>query len=180
LAGEEMSDDYDIRLKQVQERNDLILGHFVHVWRGRVSDDTLYQHVLNIQNFTDRYLNYSAEADQLRSADQISAWEVYDFIVDWLPRKCWVDSERRVKSYLASFKKYVQFMGEYNYLPSEVVADIVQMIKEERQEMIETVITYWDEPEERESPEAFRARMQDLVERWKAIHQETKKGTQDP
>ncbi len=172
-----MSDDYDVRLKQIQERNDFILGHFVHVWRGRVSDDTLYQHILNIQNFTDRYLNYYADADQMRSADQITAWDVYDFITDWLPRKCWVDSERRVKSYLASLKKYVQFMGEqeHGYLPSEVAADVIQRLKEERQEMIEAVVTYWDEPDERESPEAFQARMQELEERWKAIHQESKK-----
>ena len=76
--------------------------------------------------------------------------------------------------------KVRQFMGEYNHLSSEVMADIVHMLKEERQEMIETVVTYWDEPEERESPEAFRARMQDLVERWKAIHQESEKGAQGP
>jgi len=30
-----------------------------------------------------------------------------------------------------------------------------------------------------QAPEAFQARMQELVERWKAIHQESKKGTQD-
>ncbi len=171
-----MSDDYDIRLKQIQEHNDSILGHFIHVWRGRVSDDTLYQHVLNIQNLTDHYLNYSdVEADELRSGGQITAWTVYDFITDWLPRKCWVDSERRVKGYLASFKKYVQFMGEHNYMAAEAVADIVHTLKEDRQEMIETVVTYWDEPDERESLEAFQARMQKLVERWKALPQESKK-----
>lgn len=87
-----MSDDYDVRSEQVQERNDFILGHFIHVWRGRVSDETLYQHVLNIQGFTDYYLNYSAEADELRSGDQITSWDVYDFVTDWLPRKCWVTS----------------------------------------------------------------------------------------
>jgi hypothetical protein len=136
-----MSDDYDVRLKQVQERNDLILGHFVHVWRGRVSDETLYQHVLNIQGFTDHYLNYSAEADELRSGDQITSWDVY------------------------------------GYLSPEAAAEIIERLKEDRQEMIESAVTYYDEPEEEESPEAFQARMQDLVERWKTIHQESKKET---
>ena len=172
-----MNDDYDVRLKQVQERNDFILGHFVHVWRGRVSDETLYQHVLNIQGFTDRYLNYSAEADELRSGDQITSWDVYDFVTDWLPRKCWVTSERRIKSYLASFKKYVKFLEEYDYLSPEAAAEIIERLKEDRQEMIRSAVTYYDEPEEEESPEAFQARMQDLVERWKTIHQESKKET---
>ena len=117
-----MSDAYDARLKQIQERNDLILGHFVHTWRGRLADDTLYQHVLNIQRFTGGRLNHSREADQLRSVDQITAADVYDFITDWLPRKSWVDSERRVKSHLASIKKYVQFMAEQGYMPTDVAA----------------------------------------------------------
>jgi hypothetical protein len=168
-----MGDDYDDRLKQVRERNDFILGHFIHVWRGRISDDTLYQHVLNIQSFTDIYLNYYAGADELHSGDQASAWKVYDFITDWLPRKCWIDSERRVKIYLASLKKYVRFMGEQGYMPVETAAEIVHALEEERQEMIEAIVTYWDEPDESESPEAFQARMQELVERWEAIHQES-------
>lgn len=177
--GADKRHPYDVCLKQVQERNDLILGHFVHVWRGRVSDDTLYRHVLNIQSFTDYYLNYSAEADELRSGDQITAWDVYDFVTDWLPRKCWVTSERRVKSYLASFKKYVKFMEEYDYLSPEVAANIIQTLKEERQVMIRSAVTYYDEPDEAESPEAFRARMQELVEQWKAIHQESRKEAQE-
>jgi hypothetical protein len=41
--------------------------------------------------------------------------------------------------------------------------------------MIETVVMYWDEPDEHESPGAFQAGMKKLVERWKAIHQESKR-----
>lgn len=165
-----MSDDYDVRLKQVQERNDFILGHFVHVWRGRVSDDTLYQHVLNIQHFSDNYLNRSAEiADELRSVDQITAWKVYDFITDWLPRKCWVSSERRVKSYLASFKKIFKFMGEHGCMSAETVADVLEMLEEERQEMIRSVVTYYDEPDESQSPEAFQARLKEIEALWMSL-----------
>ena len=47
-----MSDAYDARLKQIEERNNLILGHFVHTSRGRLADDTLHQHVLNIQHLS--------------------------------------------------------------------------------------------------------------------------------
>ena len=174
-----MTDDHDDRLKQIQERNNIILGHFVHVWRGRISDDTLYEHVLNIQTFTDTYLNYYAEAGGLCSADQATAWRVYDFVTDWLPRKCWVDSERQIKNYLASLKKYVQFMGEQGYMPAETAEEILQMLKEERQEMIKAAVTYGDEPDESESPEAFQARMQELVERWKALSQESKTGHEE-
>jgi hypothetical protein len=174
-----MSDAYDARSKEIQKRNDLILGHFVHTWHGRLADDTLYQHVLNIQHFTGGHLNYSREADQLRSVDQITAGDVYDFITDWLPRKSWVDSERRVKSYLASIKKYVQFMAEQGYMPTDVAADILRTLKEEREDMIRAAVTYFDEANEDESPEAFRAQLKDLEARWAALfpHKRSEKGT---
>ncbi len=177
-----MSDDYDARLKQIQERNDLILGHFVHTWQGRLADDTLYQHVLNIQHLTGGHLNYSRAADDLRSVEQITAGDVYDFITDWLPRKSWVDSERRIKSYLASIKKYVQFMAEQRYMPAEVAADILRTLKEEREDMIRAAVTYADEPAEDESPAAFRAQLKDLEARWAAIspHKGSGKGKASP
>lgn len=36
-----MSDDYEVRLQRVRERNKCIIGHFVHIWRGRISDVAL-------------------------------------------------------------------------------------------------------------------------------------------
>jgi site-specific recombinase XerD len=162
-----MTDDY-ARLKRIQGRNDLILGHFVHTWQRRLADDTLYQHVLNIQRFTGGHLNYSRTASELRSVDQITAGDVYNFITEWLPRKSWVNSERRIKSYLASIRKYVQFMAEYGYMPADVAADILRTLKEEREAMIRAAVTY-DESAEDESPEAFRARLKDLEARWAAL-----------
>jgi hypothetical protein len=164
-----MNEEYDSRLRQVKERNQFIVGHFVHTWRGRISDDTLYQHVLNIEHFANNYLNYSAEADELRSVDQTVVWNVYDFVTDWLPRKSWVDSARRIKNYLASFNKLYKFMAEQGYMPAEGAADVLELLKEERQQMIEAAVTYYDEPEEEQSPEAFQAEMRDLVARWKAL-----------
>jgi hypothetical protein len=174
-----MSDDYDARLKHIQERNDLILGHFVHTWQGHLADDTLYQHVLNIQHLTGGHLNYGRAADEIRSVDQITAGDVYAFITDWLPRKSWVDSERRIKSYLASIKKYVQFMAEQEYMPASVAADILRTLKEERDDMIRAAVTYYDEPIEDESPEAFRAQLKDLEARWAALspHKGPENGT---
>lgn len=168
-----MSDDYEVRLQQIQERNKLIIGHFVHTWRGRISDDTLYQHVTNIEYFVDGHLNYYADTDGLRSLDQVTGWKLYDFITDWLPRKGLVTSARRVKSYLASFNKLFKFMGEHGYMEPEDAAEVLDLLKEDRQLMIEAVVTY-DDPIEDQSPEEFQAHLQGLVDRWKAIHQESK------
>ena len=67
-------------------------------------------------------------------------------------------------------------MRRSGYMAAETVTDIVHTLKEDRQEMIDTIVTCWDEPDERESPEPFQAPIQELVERWKAIHQEPEKG----
>ena len=166
-----MSDDYEVRLQQVRERNKLIVGHFVHTWRGRISDDVLYQHVMNIEYFANGHLNYCADADSLRSLDQVTGWKVYDFITDWLPRKGLVSSARRVRSYLASFNKLFKFMGEHGYMEPEDAAKVLDLLKEDRQLMIDTVVTY-DDPIEDQSPEPFQAHLQELVERWKSLPRE--------
>jgi len=169
-----MSDDhYEVRLQQVRERNKLIIGHFVHTWRGRISDNTLYQHVMNFEYFANGHLNYYADTDELRSLDQVTGWMVYDFITDWLPRKGLVTSARRVKSYLASFNKLFKFMGEHGYMEPEDAAEVLDLLKEDRQLMIDAVVTY-DDPIKDQSPEEFQAHLQELVERWKSICQESK------
>jgi len=168
------NNDYDARLKQIQERNDSILGHFVHTWKGRISDDALYQHVLNIQHLTGGHLIDRRTADELRSVDQITDWDVYDFITDWLPRKSWVDSERRIKSYLATLKKFVEFMAEHGYMPADRAASILRTLKEERDDMIRAAVTYFGESAEDQSPEVFRAQLHDLEVRWTALARKDK------
>ncbi len=135
-----MDDNFDIDIQQlsVEDRNKFILGHFVHTWRGRISDDTLYQHVLNIEYFMDSYLSYCVVGvhDEPRSVDQVSGYDVYDFFTDylvyyeplkrldeaddgdvftflssWFPRKAMWANETNVKSYLASFKKFFKWIG---------------------------------------------------------------------
>jgi hypothetical protein len=171
-----MADTSTMQHVSVEDRNACVLGHFVHIWRGRLSDNTLAQHVLNIQYFMEAYLSYGVSGvhDAPRSVDQVTAYDVYSFITDWLPRKGLVVSARRVKSYLASLTKLYQLMGEHHYIPPEQAADIVQTLKLDRQEMIEAVLTYDDEPDESQSTdEAFFAQ---LRERWQSIPPDTSKG----
>lgn len=104
---------------------------------------------------------------------------MYDFITDWLPRKGLVVSARRVESYLASFNKLFKFMGDHGYMEPEGAAEVLDMLKGDRQLMIDAVVTY-DDPIEDQSPEEFQAHLQELVERWKSIHQESKKDAQSP
>ncbi|MCP4537476.1 MAG: hypothetical protein GY832_10050 [Chloroflexi bacterium] len=168
-----MNDDYEIRLQQVRERSRLIIDHFARTWQGRISDDVLNQHITNIEYFASGHLTYSADADNLRSLDQVTGWKMYDFITDWLPRKGLVVSAHRVKSYLATFDKLFKFMGVHGYMEPENAAKVLEMLKEDRQSMIDAVVTY-DDPIEEQSLEEFQAHMQGLVGRWKTVHQQAK------
>ena len=134
-----------------------------------MSDDVLYRHALNIQHFAGWHLTYYCAADELRSVDQVTARDVYDFITDWLPRKSWVDSERRIKSYLATLKRYVQFMAEHEYMRADVATSILRMIRQDREDMIRTAVTYYDEPQKKPSSEALDAQLRDLEARWAAL-----------
>ncbi len=170
-----MGNDYNIDIKQLsaEDRNKFILGYFVQTWRGHISDDTLYQHILNIQYFIDSYLSYCVVGvhDKPRSVDQVSGYEVYDFITDWLPRKGLVVSARRVKSYLASFNKLYKLMGEQGYMPAKVAEDILHTIKWDRQAMIEAVVHYDDEqPDEDDFMESFLIGVKELEAQLYALH----------
>ncbi len=163
-----MDDNFDIDIQQlsVEDRNKFILGHFVHTWRGRISDDTLYQHVLNIEYFMDSYLSYCVVGvhDEPRSVDQVSGYDVYDFFTDylvyyeplkrldeagdddvftflssWFPRKAMWANETNVKSYLASFKKSFKWMGETERISDETVIEVLDTLKENREEFLEAV-----------------------------------------
>jgi hypothetical protein len=45
----------------------------------------------------------------------------------------------------------------------------LRTLKEEREDMIRAAVTYFDEPTEDESPEAFQAKLKDLEARWAAL-----------
>ena len=124
----------------------------------------------------DAYLSYCVIGvhDEPRSVDQVTAYDVYRFITDWLPRKGLVVSARQVKSHVASLTKLYQFVATHGYMPPEKSAAILEMMKVDRQEMIETVLTYDDEPDESQSTDdAFLAQ---LTERWKSIPPDASKG----
>jgi hypothetical protein len=53
-----------------------------------------------------------------------------------------------------------------------VATSILQTIKQDRETMIHAAVTYYDEPEEDQSPEAFRAQLYDLEARWAALARE--------
>ncbi len=64
------------------------------------------------------------------------------FLADWFPRKALWASATSVKSYCASFKKFFQWMAETLRVSPEVVAGVLDTLKEDRDAFLRKVADY--------------------------------------
>ena len=130
------TDSYDARVKAIRAYNQPILENF-RAWleQSGLSEKTVENHVDNIDFFT-HYLVYYEPLTKLDEADGSDVWM---FLTDWFPRKALWSSVTSVKSYIASFKKFFNWLGETGRISSEVVADVLTRLKEGRDEFLEAV-----------------------------------------
>jgi site-specific recombinase XerD len=128
--------DYDVRVRAIQAYNQPILDGF-ESWleQSGLSEKTVETHVSNIDFFT----NYLVYYEPLKKLDEADSGDVWMFLADWFLRKALWASITSVKSYLASFKKFFQWMGETGHVSPETVADVLDTLKEDRGEFLERV-----------------------------------------
>ena len=127
---------YDEQVRAIKAYNQPILEDF-RAWleQSGLSEKTVENHVDNIDFFT-HYLVYYEPLTKLDEADGSDVWM---FLTDWFPRKAMWSSVTSVKSYLASFKKFFNWLGEAGRISPEVVADVLTTLKEGRNEFFEAV-----------------------------------------
>jgi site-specific recombinase XerD len=127
---------YDAQVQAIQSYNRPILDGF-RAWleQAGLAEKTIKNHVDNIDFFT-HYLVYN---DPLEKLDEADGSDVRMFLTDWFPRKALWASVTSVKSYVASFKKFFQWMGETGRVSLEIVADVLATLKEGRDEFLEAV-----------------------------------------
>ena len=127
---------YDERVRAINSYNKPILEDF-RAWlkQSALSEKTVENHVDNIDFFT-HYLVYYEPLTKLDEADGSDIWM---FLTDWFPRKAMWSSVASVKSNIASFKKFFNWLGETGRISPEVVADVLTTLKEGRNEFFEAV-----------------------------------------
>ena len=127
---------YDERVQAINSYNQPILEDF-RAWlkQSGLSEKTVENHVDNIDFFT-HYLVYYEPLTKLDEADGSDIWM---FLTDWFPRKAMWSSVASVKSNIASFKKFFNWLGETGRISPEVVADVLTTLKEGRNEFFEAV-----------------------------------------
>ena len=124
------ADTYEQRIQAIQLANQPILDGFEKsLKQAGLSEQTVKAHVGNIQ-FFGRYLLWDGYS--LRRLDEASEGDVYDFLEDWFPRKALWASVSSMKIYLASFKKFSQWMGATGLVSPETAEDVLATLKDSR------------------------------------------------
>jgi site-specific recombinase XerD len=133
------AESYDARVQAIRAYNQPILDDF-RAWleQSGFAEKTIKAHVDNIDFFTE-YLVYSFPLEKLDEADGSDVWM---FLTDWFPRKAMWASVTSVKSNIASFKKFFQWMGETGRVSLETVADVLSTLKEGRDQFLEAADTF--------------------------------------
>jgi site-specific recombinase XerD len=128
--------DYETQVKEIKKLNAPILCEFQKsLEKAALAKKTVKSHIDNIDFFAE-YLVYYEPLQRLDEADD---GDVSSFLMDWFPRKALWASPSSTRSYLASFKKFFQWLGETKRIPAEVVEDVLTMLKEDRQDFIDAV-----------------------------------------
>jgi site-specific recombinase XerD len=124
------TETYEQRVQAIQSANQPILAGFEKsLKQAGLSEQTIKAHVDNMR-FFGRYLLWYGYS--LRRLDEATEGDVYDFLEDWFPRKALWASVSSMKVYLASFKKFFQWMGETGLVASETVEDVLATLKDSR------------------------------------------------
>jgi site-specific recombinase XerD len=123
-------ESYEQRVQAIEQANQPILEHF-ETWlrQSGLSEPTIRAHVDNMRLFSRYLLLY---AHSLRCLDEATEGAVYDFLEDWFPRKALWASVTSMKVYLASFKKFFQWMGETGLVSPATVEDVLSTLKDDR------------------------------------------------
>ena len=135
-----MTDTYDARVRAIRAYNRPVLDSF-REWlvQAGLAEKTIKAHVDNIDFFTEYLVYYD---DPLKKLDEADSIDISMFLANWFPRKAMWASETSVKSNIASFKKFFQWMGETGRVSRETVSDVMTTLKEGRDEFLESVAEF--------------------------------------
>ena len=127
---------YDARVRAIRVYNQPLLEDF-RSWleQSGLVEKTVKTHVDNINFFT----NYLVYYEPLKKLDEADSGDVRMFLADWFPRKAMWASITSVKSNIASFKKFFQWMGETGRVSPDTVVDVLTTLKDGRDHFLEAV-----------------------------------------
>src|SRR6266496_5739169 len=128
--------DFDARVRAIRAYNQPVLDDF-QIWleQSGLAEKTVKTHVDNINFFT----NYLVYHEPLKKLNEAESEDVWMFLVNWFPRKAMWASATTVKSNIASFKKFFQWLGETDRVSPETVVDVLHTLKVDRDTFLRRV-----------------------------------------
>ena len=132
--------DDEKMVDEIIEQNKVLLNDFEKWLKAKgLTDKTILKHVQNIEFFINDYLNYYEPTPASEGIGGVS-W----FLGDWFIRKAMWSNKTSILSYIASFKKFYEYMYEINEIDQEDLIFLKNTIAEEKEEWIEGVESYND------------------------------------
>ena len=133
-------ESYEKDCKKIKKANEQLLDEF-DAWLklSGLSDNTINNHVSNIDFYINEYLLYE---DAIEAKD--GALAVGMFLGYWFIRKAMWANRSSVKGNAASLKKFYSFMQEKGMIDKEDLAALKQSIKEDMPEWLATLQRYDD------------------------------------
>ena len=134
--------DYDEMVERISSKNKATLLKFeAYLQKKKLSVKTIKQHSSNIAFYGNSFImNY---ADEEMTVDK-APFYINTFLGSWFIRKCMWASQPSIKSYITSFKKFYGWLHEEGSLTTEDHKEFLQMIKDEKDEWLETMRKYDD------------------------------------
>ena len=135
-----MTEDYDQKVKELQEENETYLKGFKEQLQDKgLSKKTVNLHVSNADFYINYFLLYY-DADDVKEG----AYQLYSFFGSWFNRKAPYASSGTVKSTAASIKKFYAYLLDVSVVDQDAYDDVCETIKECMPDWLEEVQEYSD------------------------------------
>jgi site-specific recombinase XerD len=129
---------YEEDCKKIRKVNERLLNEF-ELWlkSAGLSEKTINNHLSNIEFYVNEYLLYE---DAIEAKDGVDA--VGMFLGYWFIKKAMWASKSSIKGNATSLKKFYTFMHEKSLIDKEDLTDLMQTIKKDMPEWLETLERY--------------------------------------
>ena len=124
-----------------EKSNNYLIGEFGKWLKSKsLKPATIGKHVGNVEF----YANYYLLRYEIIPVDK-GAMEIGEFLGDFFIRKASWSSASAVKENISSFKKFYTFLNEIKMLSTPDLNEMKQLIKDDKEDWIESAESYWDD-----------------------------------
>lgn len=132
--------EWERQIEEAKTHNNKLLIEFEkHLKTKSLKLKTIKNHLDNVEFYANDFLLYYEIIPVEKGILQIGS-----FLGDFFIRKASWASKYTIQEYIASFKKFYSFLNEIGKVSEIELAEMKELIKDEKSDWIEEVENYWD------------------------------------